>query len=395
MGKISDRKIFILCMFAIAMIFTIYVRFPSCADLIVKRLCNEVIPMAYYDHRYEERVLMEAVPIYNSYEDMGADGYGNVIYLQEISDVKPVISDGVQEASTLEPEQATDSDAVSDKEVNGKAQDDVAVAVYSSESGMESIKYTSEQLSDFEFLVSNCYTIAGSTSINSAELDASRLLDMDMSIDASSEDYKILIYHTHGSEAFCDSRAGVTEDTIVGVGAVLADILNEKYNIKTYHDTTAYDMSGGTLNRSTAYEYSGKAVDDILKKYPSIEVIIDLHRDGVRDGVFLTRVVNGKATAQIMFLNGVSRLKLNGDIDYLYNPNKQANLAFSLQLHLAGKELYGDLFRRNYISGYCFNLDRLPRSSLIEVGAQTNTVEEAKNAMEPLAAVLYKVLKEK
>ena len=58
----------------------------------------------------------------------------------------------------------------------------------------------------------------------------------------------------------------------------------------------------------------------------------------------------------------------------------------------AGKELYGDLMRRIYVRGYCFNLNKMPRSSLIEVGAQTNTVAEAKNAMVPLGAILYKVL---
>ena len=77
---------------------------------------------------------------------------------------------------------------------------------------------------------------------------------------------------------------------------------------------------------------------------------------------------------------------------YLYNPYRQENLAFSLQMHLAGKELYGDLMRRIYVRGYCFNLNKMPRSSLIEVGAQTNTVAEAKNAMVPLGAILYKVL---
>ena len=104
------------------------------------------------------------------------------------------------------------------------------------------------------------------------------------------------------------------------------------------------------------------------------------------------RDIDGVPTAQIMFLNGMSRTNENGEIDYLYNPYRQENLAFSLQMHLAGKELYGDLMRRIYVRGYCFNLNKMPRSSLIEVGAQTNTVAEAKNAMVPLGAILYKVL---
>ncbi|MBQ8913498.1 MAG: stage II sporulation protein P [Lachnospiraceae bacterium] len=152
-------------------------------------------------------------------------------------------------------------------------------------------------------------------------------------------------------------------------------------------------MVNGVLDRSYAYTLSGAAVDRILAENPSIEVIIDLHRDGVREDLKLMRVIDGRQTAQIMFLNGVSRLNLNGDIDYLYNPHKVENLAFSLQMHLAGKAMYGDLLRRIYIRGYSFNLEKLPRASLVEVGAQTNTVEEAKNAMIPLAAIINSVLR--
>ena len=168
--------------------------------------------------------------------------------------------------------------------------------------------------------------------------------------------------------------------------------MQEDYGIPVYHDRTVYDRINGVEDRSLAYDYASEGIDEILKKYPSIEVILDIHRDGVREDVRLVREIDGLPTAQIMFLNGVSRTNENGDIDYLYNPYKIDNLAFSLQMHLAGKEMYGDLMRRIYIRGYCFNLNKMARSSLIEVGAQTNTVEEAKNAMIPLGAILYKVL---
>ena len=254
------------------------------------------------------------------------------------------------------------------------------------------ICYERSQLTDFDFLVSNCYLVDKSTYVKPEELNADTLLDMDMRI-SDGDGYKVLIYHTHGSEAFSDSRKGVTEDTVIGVGDELTRILEEKYGIKTYHDRNVYDVVDSVLDRSYAYTLSGAAVDRILAENPSIEVVIDLHRDGVSEDVRLVRVINDKQVAQIMFLNGVSRLSLNGDIDYLYNPNKIANLAFSLQMHLAGKEMYGDLMRKIYIRGYSFNLEKLPKASLVEVGAQTNTVEEAKNAMEPLAAILNRVLK--
>lgn len=254
------------------------------------------------------------------------------------------------------------------------------------------IEYSMEQLSDFDFLISNCYAIDHSTSVKEEEMDAETLLSKDMSIDTESEDYKVLIYHTHGSETFADSRDGVIEDSVIGVGDELARILEEQYGIRTYHDRNVYDMVDGVLDRNYAYDLSGEAARKIIEEHPSIEVVIDLHRDGVREDLHLVRVINGRPTAQIMFLNGVSRLNVNGDVESMYNPNKIDNLSFSLQLHLAGKKMYGDLMRRIYISGYRFNLDILPRATLIEIGAQNNTVEEAKNAMIPLAAILNDVL---
>ena len=254
------------------------------------------------------------------------------------------------------------------------------------------ITYSMEQLQNRDFLVGNCYTIDSSTNVTDEELAANTLLSKDLHIDPASGGYKVLIYHTHGSETFSDSRPGVTEDTVIGLGDELTRILEEDYGIPVYHDRTVYDVVDGVEDRSLAYDYASDGVDTILQQYPSIEVVLDIHRDGVRNDVRLVRDIDGVPTAQIMFLNGVSRTNENGDIDYLYNPYKIDNLAFSLQMHLAGKAMYGDLMRRIYVRGYCFNLNKMPRSSLIEVGAQTNTVAEAKNAMRPLGAILYKVL---
>ena len=93
-----------------------------------------------------------------------------------------------------------------------------------------------------------------------------------------------------------------------------------------------------------------------------------------------------------MFFNGVSRLKDKGDIGYLYNPNKEANLAFSLQMQLLCGKYYPELTRKIYIKGYRYNLHLVKRAMLVEVGAQNNTLAEAKNAMKPLAEMLYRLL---
>ena len=102
--------------------------------------------------------------------------------------------------------------------------------------------------------------------------------------------------------------------------------------------------------------------------------------------------VDGKPTAKIMYFNGLSRTRTNGDIEYLYNPYIQDNLAFSLQMQLASESMYPGFARHIYLRGYRYNLHLMPKSLLIEAGAQTNTVEEMRNAMEVLAETLHQVL---
>lgn len=254
--------------------------------------------------------------------------------------------------------------------------------------------YTMKQLSDYTFLIKNFYTVDSTTSVTSSELKGDQLATKDLSIDLEGEEPKILIYHTHGSEAFSDSKSGKKKETIIGVGDMLTKILEEDYGIKVYHDRSFYDTINGRLDRSKAYTYAGNAVTKLLEQYPSIEVIIDLHRDAVTEGKKLVTTIDGKETAQIMFFNGLSRTAMNGDISYLKNPNKETNLAFSLQMQLKAAELYPGFTRKIYLKGYRYNLHLKPRSLLIEAGAQTNTKDEVKNAMEPLARLLYEVLKQ-
>ncbi|MBE5905611.1 MAG: stage II sporulation protein P, partial [Lachnospiraceae bacterium] len=124
----------------------------------------------------------------------------------------------------------------------------------------------------------------------------------------------------------------------------------------------------------------------------SIEVVIDLHRDGIAPGTHLVTELNGKKTAKIMFFNGVSYSRALGPITYLKNPNLKENLSFSMQMQLAADTFYPGLSRGVYIKGYRYNMHLKGRNLLVEVGAQTNTYAEAKNAMEPLADLLHKIL---
>ena len=248
-----------------------------------------------------------------------------------------------------------------------------------------------ERLNDFEYLVSNFYTVDSVTYINPSELNASELLGKDLRINLSTGGSKILIYHTHSQETFADSDNDPST-SIVGIGRYLTEILNNKYKIPTMHHEGVYDLINGKLDRSEAYEFAKPEVEQILAENPSIEVVIDLHRDGVADTTHLVTEINGKPTAQFMFFNGLSRTRVNGDLAGMANPYLQDNLAFSLQMKIAAETKYPGFARRNYLRGYKYNMDLMPRMLLIEAGAQTNTVEEMRNAMEVLADLLNSVL---
>ncbi len=249
--------------------------------------------------------------------------------------------------------------------------------------------FTLDQLLNRQFLYNNFYIVDSATAVSDDLFDAKKLLGKNMTMKAASDKPQILIYHTHSQETYSDSRKGKEEDTVVGLGTYLTELLEEKYGYHVMHDKTKYDLMGGTLDRNLAYNYACDGVKKILDKNPAIEVVIDLHRDGA-DGKRVVKV-NGKDTAQVMLFNGLSR-NAKGEIAYLKNSNLQDNLAFSLQMQLKGRELYPGLMYKNYLHAYRYNLHLRKKSLLVETGTDKNTVEEAMNAMEYLAEILYDVL---
>lgn len=252
-----------------------------------------------------------------------------------------------------------------------------------------------EALADPDYFKSEFFIEDKNVSIKENLLDAARFLEKDMTLKQDASAPQILIYHSHSQEAFIDSREGKVEDTIVGVGDYLKSILEEKYGYHVLHVKEEFDMAGGVEDRSLAYDYARDYLEPFLEENPSIEVIIDLHRDGVDKNRHFVTEINGKPTAQIMFFNGVSRTVSQGDVSYLPNPYIEDNLAFSFQLEYQSALYYPDFYRGIYLAGLRYNLHLRPKSILLEAGAQTNTVQEVKNAMEPFADILDRVLKGK
>lgn len=252
-----------------------------------------------------------------------------------------------------------------------------------------------ETLADYDYLMNHFFIVDSATETTAEQINAASFLAEDLTLQKETEAPQILIYHSHSQETFCDSREGKEEDTIVGVGAYLTKLLSETYGYQVMHVTEKFDLAGGELDRSKAYDYARAWLEPVLKENPSIQVVIDLHRDGVPDDRRLVTEINGKETAQLLFYNGLSHTINSGDLSYLPNPYIQDNLAFSFQLEYQAALYYPELYRGIYLAGLRYNLHLRPRALLLEAGAQTNTVQEVKNAMEPFADILDRVLQGK
>ena len=242
--------------------------------------------------------------------------------------------------NTMQEQEQTESptdqqqDTQQNQQENGQTVEEQTTAGGGQPSGVQetfSPAFSLDQLKNYDFLRSNLYIVPERASVLPQDLDGENLLSMDMSIAKDPSVPQILIYHTHGSETFADSTDDIKGTGIIAAGAKLAEYLSSVYGYNVIHCTEIFDNVNGVFDRSKAYDYSRETVQQILTDNPGIQVMIDLHRDGVRDDLHLVTDVNGKPTAQIMFFNGVSRSSAKGDIAYLYNRYRSQNLSFSLQ----------------------------------------------------------------
>lgn len=353
--------------------YTFYDSVESQSEYTLKNsILNDIYPTGEYYRIYAGQG--EACVSYDGYVDTIAQ----VVNITGQDDNKEDNNQNQENDVSVESDKATGGETESEKSTNIIAADTVTGNVYDR-----------QDLNDYNFC-QQFYTVTSITSLTKEIFRPSEFLDKDMKITHDSSSPQILIFHTHSQEKFADS----TDDdstSILGVGDYLTELLTGKgYNV--IHDRSVYDYVDGKLDRSKAYTYAEQGIESILESNPSIEVVIDLHRDGVADTTHLVTEVDGRQMAKIMFFNGISYSNVKGNINYLYNPYRDDNLAMSLKMHLIGEAYYPGFLRRNYINAYRYCLHERAKSMLIEAGAQTNTFEEVKNAMEPLADMLDKLL---
>ncbi len=250
--------------------------------------------------------------------------------------------------------------------------------------------YPADKLLDYDYVLNNFFVVPSVTTLRRSVLDLQKIASVNVTLEKNPEVPQILIFHTHSQEAFADY--GSNPKSIVDVGNRLTELLRDNYGYNVIHLTDEFDMVEGKLDRNKAYTYANQRIEQVLAENPSIQVVIDLHRDGVREDLHLVTEINGRQTAKIMLFNGISYTNEVGEIDYLYNPYLTENLTMTYKMYLLGKASYPDFIRCIYISGYRYCLYHRARSMLIEAGAQTNTYEEVYNAMEPLADLINKEL---
>ncbi len=244
-----------------------------------------------------------------------------------------------------------------------------------------------EEYSLYEDLVREFYTIDANTSAGKELLNVETLMGESMEIDKNTDGPQILLYHTHSQEGFTDSDKERPETRIVGVGDELERILTEEYGYQVLHLQDEFDKK----SRDDAYSNALPRIREVLEEYPSIQAVIDLHRDEMPKGVRQVTEIDGKPTAKFMFFNGLCWSKKTGKITSLDNPYLKENLALSFQLQVKANSYYPGITRRIYLKQYRYNMHLCPKSMLIELGAQNNTLEEAMNACGPLADILNKV----
>lgn len=207
---------------------------------------------------------------------------------------------------------------------------------------------------------------------------------------------QVLIYHTHTSESFLKYDTGYfyesfyprttnESENVCAVGEEIAKQLNSA-GIKTIHDTTVHDYP----SYNGAYDRSLETINKYLKKYPTIKVVLDIHRDGIGTDTAKSKPVftaDGKKAAQVMILAGYNYDDCEEFKDWEYN------LRFALQIQNNASKMYPEMMRPLSFADFMYNMNVNTGSLLIEIGAESNTIEEVKYSGYLLGKVLCKTLK--
>ena len=228
------------------------------------------------------------------------------------------------------------------------------------------------------------------------ELDVAAMAEAQLTLNLPEEGPQVLIVHTHGSEAYTpdgtdtyvatgECRTTDTEKSVVRVGDEIAKVLTEM-GLTVVHDTALYDYP----EYNGAYDRSLAAVENWLTQYPTIQVVLDVHRDALigSDGTVYKPIttINGEKCAQVMLVMGSNAL--------YDHPGWLENLALAVQVQKEMNTLWPTLARPIGLRENRYNQQTAPGAMLVEVGSHGNTLQEALAAARMFARALGAVLLE-
>ena len=209
-----------------------------------------------------------------------------------------------------------------------------------------------------------------------------KLLSQDLTFKVKqTNEPQVLIMHTHTTETFMptdsavytenfESRTTDNSRNMARIGEIVAERLNGA-GIVTLHDKTQHDYPEYT----GSYTRSAKTINSYLKKYPSIKIVLDLHRDAVSSGesdkVKLVTEIKGKKAAQVMLVMGSQ----SGSVTNY--PNWQENFKLAIRLQQKIEKMYPTLARPLMLMSKNYNQSLSNGSLLIEFGTDANSLEEA------------------
>ena len=208
----------------------------------------------------------------------------------------------------------------------------------------------------------------------------------------------VLILHTHGTEAYVDhgalyytddgsefARSHNAKENVVAVGSVLADVLN-RAGIPTLHSTVLHD----SVQYKDAYARSSETVKKYLETYPSIKLVIDLHRDSVINS-------NGDVIKPITLADGERCAQIKCTVGSSWSGEKhdtwEKNLSLALKLRRELNDRYTNICRPVSLESTTYNQQLAPYSLLVEIGASGNSLEEAMCAANALGKILAMIVK--
>lgn len=202
--------------------------------------------------------------------------------------------------------------------------------------------------------------------------DLEALLATPLSWDLTEDGPAVLIIHTHATESYMGTDGNRTEDpnyNMLRVGAEIKKILEEN-GIGVIHDTTLHDEP----SYNNAYIYARETIEARLAEYPSIRMVVDVHRDAFdiseEEQLSTYATVDGQASSQLMLVMGT-------DAGNRYHPNWQENLSVAVKLQVLLEEKYPGICRRMQLRTERFNQDLSPAGMILEVGAAGDTLEQA------------------